>query len=113
MSNLRNRLAIIGALIIASLWALFPRDVVQARVDPTDSTTVYDTVSQWPIKRGLDLAGGMYLALEVDEERQRAANQGDALERALTVLRRRIDPTGVGEAELRRTSSGRITVELP
>ena len=32
-----------------------------------DGTFVYDTVQRVPLKRGLDLQGGMHLALELDE----------------------------------------------
>jgi preprotein translocase subunit SecD len=113
MSNLRNRLLLIGAMILASFWALFPRDVVERRVNPADSSVSYDTVSRFPLKRGLDLAGGMYVALEIDQERQRVANESEALDRALTVLRKRIDPMGVTEADIRKAGSNRITVELP
>ena len=113
MSNLRNRLLLTGALIVASIWALIPRNVVERRVDPADSTVSYDTVRRFPLKKGLDLAGGMYVALEIDQERQAIANQSEALDRALTVLRKRIDPMGITEADIRKTGTDRITVELP
>ena len=113
MSNLRNRLLLTGALVVASIVALFPRDFVVRKVNPADSSVSYDTVSRIPLKRGLDLAGGMYVALEVDQERQATTNQSEALDRALTVLRKRIDPTGLGEADIRKTGNNRVTVELP
>ena len=61
--SLKYRLLVIVALIGASIWALFPRTVVE-RVK-RNGVFVYDTVRRVPLKRGLDLQGGMYLALEV------------------------------------------------
>ena len=73
MSNLKYRLLVIGALVVASIWALFPRTVVE-RVR-RNGTIVQDTVRRVPLKRGLDLQGGMHLALEVDESKGTVANK--------------------------------------
>ena len=86
MSNLKYRIAIIAALIVASVWALFPR-TVQQRVN-RNGTYVIDTVRRVPLKRGLDLVGGMHVALEVDESKGTVANKSEALDRALRVLAR-------------------------
>src|SRR5688572_10453044 len=112
MSNLRNRLLTIAALIVASIWALFPRDVVERR-ESDEGVVSYDTVRRFPLKRGLDLAGGMYMSLEVDDSKQAVANESDALDRALTVLRERIDEFGVVEPTIQKVGSNRIIVELP
>src|SRR5688572_13996790 len=112
MSNLRNRLLTIAALIVASIWALFPRDVVERR-ESDEGVVSYDTVSRFPLKKGLDLAGGMYMSLEVDDSKQAVANESDALDRALTVLRERIDEFGVVEPTVQKVGDDRIIVELP
>ena len=112
MSNLRNRLLIIAALIVASLIALFPRDVRVRRESP-DGTISFDTVKRIPLKRGLDLAGGMYMSLEVDDSKQAVANPSDALDRAMVVLRERIDQFGVVEPNVQKVGDNRIIVELP
>ena len=65
MTSLKYRLATIVALIIASIWALWPRTVIE-RVK-RDGVFVFNTVRRVPLKKGLDLQGGMYLALEIDE----------------------------------------------
>ena len=59
---------------------------------------VYDTVRRVPLKRGLDLQGGMHLALEVDESKGavRRQEQRRSID-ALTVVRNRIDEFGVSE----------------
>ena len=112
MSNLRNRLLLIAALIVASLWALFPRTAVERR-EASNGVVSYDTVRRFPLKKGLDLAGGMYMSLEVDDSKQAVTNESDALERALTVLRERIDQFGVVEPTVQKVGTDRIIVELP
>jgi preprotein translocase subunit SecD len=111
MSSLKYRLLLIAALIVASFAALFPRKVVE-RVKK-NGVFVYDTVRRVPLKRGLDLQGGMYLALEVDESKQSVANKADALDRALKVVRTRIDEFGVSEPVVQKVGTDRIIVELP
>ncbi|MCC6319113.1 MAG: protein translocase subunit SecD [Gemmatimonadaceae bacterium] len=111
MSNLKYRLGLIAALVIASVWALFPRTVVE-RVK-RDGAFVYDTVRRVPLKRGLDLQGGMHLSLEVDDSKQAVADKSDALDRALKVVRSRIDQFGVSEPVVQKVGTDRIIVELP
>jgi preprotein translocase subunit SecD len=111
MSNLKYRLGLIAALILASAWALFPRTVVE-RVS-RNGVLVSDTVRRVPLKRGLDLQGGMHLALEVDESKQAVPDKADALERALKVVRTRIDEFGVAEPVVQKVGTDRIIVELP
>lgn len=111
MANLKYRLGLIAVLVLASIWALFPRTVVE-RVK-RDGVFVYDTLRRVPLKRGLDLQGGMHLSLEVDESKQAVADKSDALDRALTVIRTRIDEFGVAEPVIQKVGEDRIIVELP
>jgi preprotein translocase subunit SecD len=66
MSNLKWRLAIIGVLVLASVWALYPRNV-KVRQRRADGTFFDTTTYRVPLRRGLDLQGGMHLALVVDD----------------------------------------------
>jgi preprotein translocase subunit SecD len=111
MANLKYRVLLIVGLFAASAWALFPRTVVE-RVK-RDGVFVYDTVRRVPLKRGLDLQGGMHLTLEVDESKQVVANKSEALDRALKVVRQRIDEFGVAEPVVQKAGDERIIVELP
>lgn len=111
MSNLKYRIGLIAALIVASIWALWPRTVVE-RVK-RDGVFVYDTIRRVPLKRGLDLQGGMYLSLEIDESRGAVANRADAIDRALKVVRTRIDEFGVAEPNVQKVGDNRIIAELP
>jgi preprotein translocase subunit SecD len=109
--NLKYRLLCIAALVAGSIWALFPRTVVE-RVK-RDGAFVYDTVRRVPLKKGLDLQGGMYLALEVDESKGPVADKGKAIDNALKVVRNRIDEFGVSEPVVQKAGNERIIVELP
>lgn len=111
MANLKYRVLLIVGLFAASAWALFPRTVVE-RVK-RDGVFVYDTVRRVPLKRGLDLQGGMHLTLEIDESKQAVADKSEALDRALKVVRQRIDEFGVSEPVVQKVGNDRIIVELP
>lgn len=111
MTNLKYRLLTIVLLVLASAWALYPRTVVE-RVK-RDGVFVFDTIQRVPLKRGLDLVGGMHLTLEIDESKGAVANKSEALDRALTVVRSRIDEFGVAEPVVQKIGNDRIAVELP
>jgi preprotein translocase subunit SecD len=109
--SLKYRIFCILALIAASIWALFPRTVVE-RVK-RNGEFVYDTVRRVPLKRGLDLQGGMHLALEVDESKGAVPDKSKAIDNALKVVRNRIDEFGVSEPLVQKAGNDRIIVELP
>src|SRR6476620_9219023 len=109
--NLKSRLLLIARLVLASIFALFPLKVVERVRGPNGFQ--YDTVKRVPLKRGLDLQGGMHLALEVDESKGAVANKSEAIDRALKVVRTRIDQFGVSEPVVQKAGSDRIIVELP
>ena len=109
--NLKYRVLIILALIAGSLWALYPRTVVE-RVK-RNGEFVYDTVKRVPLKKGLDLQGGMHLSLEIDESKGVIADKSEAIDRALKVVRTRIDEFGVAEPVVQKAGNDRIIVELP
>jgi preprotein translocase subunit SecD len=73
------------------------------------------TLAQKGITLGLDLRGGTHLALEVRDPTNALtpAQRTDAIDRALTVIRTRIDELGVAEPVIQKTGQDRITVELP
>src|SRR5207237_9428947 len=71
------------------------------------------TAKTVPIKRGLDLQGGMHLALEVDESKGTIPDKATAIDRALKVVRTRIDQFGVSEPVVQKAGNDRIIVELP
>jgi len=111
MSNLKYRVLLIIALLAASAWSLYPRKVIE-RVKRGDRY-VFDTVTRVPLKRGLDLQGGMHLALEIDESKGTVPDRSEALDRAIKVVRTRIDEFGVAEPVVQKSGDSQIIVELP
>lgn len=112
MSNLRTRIFVLVALIAASVFALWPRTTT---IRERNAAGVFRDTSftRVPLKLGLDLKGGMHLALEVDESKQAVANKSEAIDRALKVVRNRIDEFGVAEPVVQKVGDDRIIVELP
>ena len=73
--------------------------------------------SAFPLKEkislGLDLQGGMYLLLKVDTDKLPKEARADAPDRALEVIRNRIDQFGVKEPSISRQGVNEIVVQLP
>src|SRR5215208_5677971 len=111
LASIRSRMIVIALLILGSVYFLFPRTVV-VRVRGADGIMRDDTVTRVPLKRGLDLQGGMHLALELDQSKQVSADPKKDLDLALTVLRKRIDEFGVEEPLVQKAGDDRIVVEL-
>ncbi|MGI8536136.1 MAG: hypothetical protein ACR2K2_06460, partial [Mycobacteriales bacterium] len=61
---------------------------------------------------GLDLRGGTSITLETRDSPTTKAD-AEATDRALEVLRRRVDALGVAEPTLARSGSNRIIIDLP
>ncbi len=63
---------------------------------------------------GLDLKGGTYLALEIDESRTALTREQriDAIDRALKVVRIRVEGLGVSEPIVQKSGDDRIIVQL-
>jgi len=111
-TSLKTRIGITAAMVIAAAGALVPRSTTLRVVDP-DTKQVKDVVERRvPLKRGLDLQGGMHLGLELDQSKRASADPAKDLDLALTVLRKRIDEFGVTEPLIQKQGSDRIVVEL-
>ena len=110
-SSIRSRVLLIALLVVASVYFLFPRKLTVR--EPGPNGVMHDVVlTRVPLKRGLDLQGGMHLALELDQSKQVSADPKKDLDLALTVLRKRIDEFGVEEPLVQKVGDSRIVVEL-
>lgn len=65
------------------------------------------------INLGLDLKGGMHLLLKVDTKGLSEEAKKDAADRALEVIRNRIDAFGVREPSIQKQGEDEIVVQLP
>ncbi len=109
-ASIRSRLILIAVLAAISIWQLIPSTVQRTQVIDGRSVEVTDTVYHPSL--GLDLQGGMHLALELDESKRVSTDKKRDLGLALTVLRKRIDEFGVTEPLIQQVGDNRIIVEL-
>ncbi|MFA5164650.1 MAG: protein translocase subunit SecD [Candidatus Omnitrophota bacterium] len=70
-------------------------------------------VREGKINLGLDLQGGMHLVLKVDTSKIPEEARKDAADRALEVIRNRIDEFGVKEPQISPQGKDEIVVQLP
>ncbi len=106
-------------LIIASIWYLYPslklwsltetEKMVLKEKDPQE----LQNLEIKGIKLGLDLQGGMHVVLQVDKTKLKPEESKDAVERALEIIRNRVDQFGVAEPLIQKQGEDRIIVELP
>ena len=113
MKSLRWRLITVAALMLISLFFILPRSVTQRQYDAAKGTMVERTERRVPINLGLDLRGGVHLALEVDQSKGRIPDCKDAIRRAEHVVRTRMDEFGTSERVVQIEGDCRLVVELP
>ena len=105
-------------LVLASFWYLYPSfrlwsmspEALQQKgeADPAGLTKLQKAA----VKLGLDLKGGMYVLMEVDKSKLSAEEASDAVDRALEVIRNRVDQFGVTEPVIQKAGTDKIVVEL-
>ncbi len=120
----RSFIWILGLLVIASFIALpsqwqwqingqtinFDKTILQ----PTIFGKTYNL--DLPLKKGLDIAGGIQLILQADMTEIAEEDRLDALAAAVEVVRNRVDAYGVNEPTIQTAINGddyRIIVEMP
>ena len=65
------------------------------------------------LKKGLDLQGGIHVVLEIEKEGVEEKSLSDLTERALEIIRNRVDALGVTEPVIQKEGTDRIIVDLP
>jgi len=104
------------ALLIAAIWQLYPTYKLQTlslKEKSQMSKEKLDKIHSKSIHLGLDLVGGMHLAMEVDKSKLSKEEAKDAVDRALEIIRNRVDQFGVTEPVIQKQGENRIIVELP
>lgn len=106
LKDLRVRLAIILVSVLVSGWVLYRNYM---RPLPNGEPT------RQAVTLGLDLQGGTHLLMEIDESKAALtpAQRADAIDRALKIVRTRVDELGVAEPVVQKAGNDRIIVELP
>ncbi|MEA3328541.1 MAG: protein translocase subunit SecD [Candidatus Omnitrophota bacterium] len=91
--NLKWKTALIAVVIAVAIWLVYP---------PAEK-----------INLGLDLQGGMHLVLEVDTSSLPAKARAGAIDRALEIIRNRVDQFGVSEPSIQKQGVDQIIIQLP
>src|SRR6266851_1656580 len=112
MSTIRSRLIIIGVLLVLSVWQLLPKNQTIRVPDPVTGRMKDTSVRRVPVHLGLDLQGGVHLALEVDQTQGPVPDCAEAIRRAERVVRTRIDEFGTTEPVVQIVGRCRLIVEL-
>src|SRR6266478_4676469 len=112
MGKIRHRLYVIGILVVVSIISLLPRNVKMRVRDPDTGVMKDTTVRRVPINLGLDLQGGIHLALEVDQSKGPVPDCATAIQLAEKVVRTRIDEFGTTEPVVQIQGRCRLIVEL-
>ncbi len=110
------KLAGVVAATLLSLWYLFPsfrfytlNAEQRARLAPSELAKLRNQA----IHLGLDLQGGMHLVMEVDKSKLGPEEAKDAVDRAIEIIRNRVDEFGVAEPLIQKQGEDRIVVQLP
>ena len=119
--SLQIRAGLTAVILLFSLYGLLPTFKAlsissaerEAAQDNPERLAEIADIDAATIRRGLDLKGGMYLVLEVDQEGMNSSEAEDALMRVKEILYNRIDKFGVSEPEITTFGSSRIVVKLP
>jgi len=138
LKHARLKFGALVVLVALSLWALYPtyqlyvqmpgqeralKEELTLAQTRTDSAEVQVKLGEFATRKagahkralhlGLDLVGGMHLVLEVDKSKLSADDARDAGDRALEVIRNRVDEFGVFEPVIQKAGRDRILIQLP
>jgi len=103
--SLQWRILGIIAIIAFSLWLIWPPFTVKDKDG--------NILEKGKINLGLDLQGGMHIVLRVDTSKLSTEGKRDVLDRAIEIIRNRIDQFGVGEMSIQKQGKDKIIVQLP
>ncbi len=114
------KLASVLLVTAIAIWYLFPSFQFYANYYNRSaqqlasvSAAKLNELRKRAIHLGLDLQGGRHLVLEVDRTHMSAAEGRDAVDRAMEILRQRIDQFGVAEPLIQKEGEDRIVIQLP
>lgn len=103
--NLKWKALLVTIITGAAFWLVYPPFDIH---DKNGKVT-----EEGKINLGLDLQGGMHIVLEVDTSALKDEEKKDAPERALEIIRNRLDEFGVAEPHIQKQGINHIIVELP
>jgi protein-export membrane protein SecD len=116
-----------AVLLTAAVWQLIPTFKLQGLNEQEKANMPRESLNKLYTKAihlGLDLKGGMHLVLEInrpglakamgkDQAEVTEKEINEATDRALEIIRNRVDQFGVAEPSIQKEGLGRIVVQLP
>lgn len=116
MDSKKFKWIIFWAVMLGSVYFLWPT-FLWYRMSPDEklnSQKTKDKIVSKILNLGLDLQGGIHLVLEIDADKlEKDTNLQDALNRAIEIIRNRIDQFGVSEPFIAKQGEKWIVVQLP
>lgn len=119
MSKQNWRIVITGVFIVLAiiafwdtfrLWTMSGEEVASMeQQEPGELQAIRDDA----IRLGLDLQGGIHVVLRVKLEELDKGAAEDAVDRAMGIIRNRVDALGVAEPTIVKQGTDRIVVDLP
>ncbi len=114
--SLYLKIGLIAVLVLFALWEIVPSirwfgmsQEDRAAMDPS----VRESLRGKSLNLGLDLQGGIHLVMQVDTSEMSGDVANDAVDRAMTVIKNRVDQFGLTEPVVQRVGDNRIIIELP
>lgn len=102
--------AVFAFLDTFKLWTMSEEEQQQLQEDDPGALL---ELQQKAIRLGLDLQGGIHVVLRVKMEELDQGAREDAVDRAIQVIRTRVDGLGVAEPTIQKQGEDRIIVDLP
>ncbi|MBL8026692.1 MAG: protein translocase subunit SecD [Fibrobacteres bacterium] len=115
MKNVNLKLLLVVGLLLIALYKLYPTYRFHTATPEQRAVLEEKNPDEYKgaIKLGLDLQGGIRLVLELDKSKLSEKEAKDATDRALGVIRNRVDQFGVSEPVIQKQGDERIIVEMP
>jgi SecD/SecF fusion protein len=104
------------AVLVLACYYIYPTIMYYSMSDEKRASMTEDEIAslhEKALKLGLDLRGGMHAVLEVDKSELTDDEAEGALDRAIEVIRNRVDQYGVSEPVIQKQGDERMVVQLP
>ena len=106
--------AVIAGAALYVVWPSNPDSILPSGIPwPEGRGISIGSFERRDMRLGLDLQGGTRLLLQARLPEGAEGNIDDALDGTVEILRRRVDASGLAEAEITRQGSSQISIQLP
>ncbi len=114
--TLKWRALLVFVIVIVAIYYLYPT-IKLATMTPDQKAALSEEelrdLERRAIHLGLDLRGGMHLVLEVDKAGlEEGTDLQSVIDRAILIIRNRVDKFGVAEPTIQKQGNDRIVVQL-